>query len=332
VILGHFEAEAARQTDAYDLVVPYHEGISTPLLETLNRLNPRTIAINYSSNDRLADGLTYGMFQLLRGYLENSPFTDRLISAEEVITVLRGRKSKKELESIKKAIESTEIIYSKTFDFLQIGMTERQVSDFMHQQTQALGLEPAWEYESCPTVNAGPDSPIGHVGPTDIKIDYGHIIHFDFGVRRDGYCSDIQRVAYFLAPNENVPPQAVQLGFETVARAIQEAAKVMKPGVLGVEVDRVARNAITSAGYPGYKYATGHHLGRLAHDGGGILGPQWERYGNSPEQPLEISHVYTIEPGLAVPGYGYIGIEENVLVTDQGAIFLSKPQTELIFL
>jgi Xaa-Pro aminopeptidase len=77
-------------------------------------------------------------------------------------------------------------------------------------------------------------------------------------------------------------------------------------------------------------YATGHHLGRTAHDGAGILGPEWERYGDTPNFPVEVGHVYTIEPGIHIPGYGYIGLEEDIVVTNNGAEYLSTPQTELI--
>jgi Xaa-Pro aminopeptidase len=209
-------------------------------------------------------------------------------------------------------------------------MTEKQISDFMHSQLTHYRVNSAWEYTNCPTVNAGPDSQIGHVGPSDIQIAPGQILHIDFGVRQDDYCSDIQRVAYILAPGEANAPTSVIKGFETIVTAIQETVRSIKPGMLGKDVDAIARNVVTNAGYPEYMYATGHHLGRTAHDGAGVIGPEWERYGNTPYYPLEIGHVYTIEPGLFVPRHGYVGIEEDILVTEDGAEFLSKPQVELV--
>jgi Xaa-Pro aminopeptidase len=179
-------------------------------------------------------------------------------------------------------------------------------------------------------VNAGPDSPVGHVGPTDIRIQPGQLLHFDFGVKQNEYCSDIQRVVYFLAPGENTAPKPVQNGFDTIVQAIQKSVEAMTPGRLGVEIDAIARETVTAAGYPEYKYGTGHQLGRAAHDGGGLLGPLWERYGDNPNRPLEVSQVYTVEPGLPLPGYGYIGIEEDVVVTERGTEFLGPPQTSLI--
>jgi len=87
---------------------------------------------------------------------------------------------------------------------------------------------------------------------------------------------------------------------------------------------------VIEAGYPEYKHATGHQLGRLAHDGGALLGPRWSRYGDTPDLLVEAGHVYTLELGVDVEEYGYVGLEEDVLVTQEGADFLTEPQTELI--
>jgi len=329
-IVGQFEAEAARRIGAFQHIIPYHKSIRPALRETLERLNPAQIGINYSTNDVHADGLGHGLYLLLLGYLEGTPFTNRLVSAEKISGTLRSRKTPTEIALIRNAVATTEKIFRQTFEYAQTGMTEKQISDFMHAQVKDLGLTEGWEATNCPSVNTGPDSPVGHVGPGEINIKPGHILHIDFGVLQDGYCSDLQRVAYFLAPGEKEPPEAVQRGFRVVADAIKAAAKALLPGKLGKEIDAVAREVVTTAGYEEYMYGTGHHLGRTVHDGAGLLGPEWERYGDTPNYAVETGHVYTIEPGLVIPGYGYLGLEEDVVVTEHGAEFISQPQTQLI--
>ena len=329
-IVGHYEADTARNTGAYSEVLTYHQSIREVLGETLKKLGPTTIAINTSVDDVHSDGLTVGMHQILLGYLEGSPYTERLVSSEGIIAALRGRKTPTEVERIRAAIATTTEIYDAAFAFARPGQTERQIAEFMQAQLAERGLEPAWEADFCPTVNAGAESPVGHVAPTEIQVAAGQLLHFDFGVKQDEYCSDIQRVMYFLAPGESAPPEPVKRGFDTIRAAIQAAMAVMKPGALGMDVDAAARKTVTDAGYPEYMYGTGHHLGRNAHDGAGILGPLWERYGDLARLPLEAGHVYTVEPGLMVEGYGYIGIEEDVLVTENGVEFLSQPQEALI--
>jgi Xaa-Pro aminopeptidase len=328
-IVGRLEAEAARRSGAYDTVLQYDQSIQPELISTLNRLQPKKIAVNYSMDDVHADGLTFGMYQLLHQYLKDTPYATRLISAEKLHSALRGRKTPQEIKRIRNSIRTTYRIYEFTFDFIKPGMSEIEVSDFMHRQVEILQVKPAWEAINCPTVNAGPESAIGHIGPTDLTISPGQIVHFDFGVSQDGYCSDIQRVMYFLQPGEQTPPDEVVHGFKTIRTAIEQARKSMKPGVIGKNIDQIARQVVIDAGYSEYPYATGHQLGRLVHDGAGLLGPEWERYGDTPNYLLEAGQVYTLEPGLVVEGFGYIGLEEDVVVTADGAEYLGDPQTEI---
>ncbi len=329
-IVGGFEEETAKRTEAFETVIPYHQSIRPILVEQLRRFNPNTIAVNYSQNDVAADGLGVGLFQVLQSYLNRTGYRNRLVSAEKIISALRGRKTNEEIIRITIAIETTRQIYERTFAYAQIGMTEKQISDFMHEQVAAFKVSTAWEYAACPIVNAGPESAAGHVGPTDLKIEPGKLLHIDFGVKQDGFCSDIQRMAYFLAPGESQAPTPVQHAFDTVVQGIQETVAQMRPGMAGKDADAIARGIVTQAGYPEFMHATGHHMGRNVHDGAGVLGPTWERYGETPYYHLEPGQVYTVEPSIFVPGYGTVGLEEDVIITEDGAEFLSQPQTQLI--
>jgi Xaa-Pro aminopeptidase len=331
-IIGRFEAETARKTGAYDTIVPYDESIQPALISTLERIQPEQIAINYSLNDVLADGLSHGMYLTLMEMLKGTPFENKIQPAEHLINALRGRKTPAEIARIKKAIQSTLEIYEAAFKKIRPDMQEKEIAAMMRAMVDARGLGYAWPENNNPAVNAGPDSPVGHNAPTDIIAEPGHLLHFDFGVKENAYCADLQRMAYILKPGETTIPDPVQRGFDTVRQAIEAAFAALKPGIQGIDVDKAARDTVTNAGYPEYKYATGHQLGRLAHDGGSLLGPAWDRYGKTPYLPIEVGQVYTIEPGLMVPGFGYIGLEEDVVVTEDGAAYLAPPQTELFMI
>ncbi|HNK63714.1 MAG TPA: M24 family metallopeptidase [Anaerolineales bacterium] len=331
-VVGNLEKEALVRLNVFDEVIGYDESISVVLREAITRLNPDQIAVNTSPNNVHADGLTHSMYEFLIQYLAGTPYPNRLISAEPVINAMRGRKTKSELNRIQKAVEITEEIYRRTFDFIKVGMTEIDVANYMHALMKEYGVGYAWPRENNPAVNSGPLKVVGHNGPSEIKIERGHVIHFDFGVKWEDYCSDIQRVAYVLREGETEAPAEVQRGFITIRTAIERSREAMQTGTTGNSIDTIAREIVVDSGYPEYKYALGHQLGRVAHDGGALLGPQWEKYGDSPNQTLEIGQVYTLEPGLAVPNYGYIGLEEDVVLTDKGAIYLGGPQSQIVLI
>ena len=329
-IIGHFDADAVRGVGAWTSVAPYVQAVSAPLREALGRLNPRTIAVNYSTDDVKADGLSHGLWLLLHEHLRGTPWPARFIAADGIIAALRGRKSPAEIARMRKAIAATQEIFDQTGEFLAPGRSEKEIAAFMKQQARQRDLGLAWDEASCPIVNTGPESSIGHSVPSDLKVAPGHVVHIDFGVRREGFCSDLQRCWYVPRPGETAPPPAVAAAFQATRASILAAADVLKPGVEGWTVDAAARTKLTSLGFPEYQHATGHHLGRAAHDGGCILGPRWERYGRTPYRRVEAGNVFTLELGVyAIGDHGAIGLEEDVLVTPAGVEWLSTPQESL---
>ncbi len=328
-IVGRFDVENVERMGGYTTIVGYDQSIREPLLAHLARLAPHGVALNFSESDPAADGLTHGMFRVLEKIVGGTEYASRLVSAEEVIGALRGRKSPAEVARIRSAIQAAEAIFRRAGRLIRPGLTEREVACLFHDAMSEDGLEPAWETDYCPTITAGPDSPFGHAMPGDFAVQRGHLLQVDFGVRRDGFVSDLQRTWYLLDEGETEPPAEVLAGWEAARKALETGREVLRPGARGWEVDQAARDALTQAGYPEYMHAFGHHVGRSAHDGATILGPHWERYGTSVDGVIEVGNVFAIELGVQVSGRGYIGCEEDVLVTPQGAEYLSEPQTEL---
>ncbi|MEM7333155.1 MAG: Xaa-Pro peptidase family protein [Chloroflexota bacterium] len=326
-IVGHFDAENVPAN--YTNIIPYHQSISEPLLQFLNEANPQTIGINYSENDVSADGLSHGLYRKLCGFLDGSPFVDRLVSAEKMVAALRGRKSPAEVALIQQAIKTTEALFDEVEAFAKPGMTQRQIAAFVHGRIDEMGLGYAWPKPFNPIVTCGPHSAIGHVIPGDVVLEKGHLLHLDLGVKEAGYCSDLQRMWYVLEDGETAVPADVERAFQVVYGALKTGETYLKRGTPGWQVDEVAREFIVDNGFPEYMHAFGHLLGRAAHDGATVLGPRWERYAGICDMEVEVGNVFTLELHVVVPNRGIMSLEEDVLVTDEGVVYLSHPQTAM---
>jgi Xaa-Pro aminopeptidase len=331
-IVGLYDQKTVEETGAYDRVIGYVEGIKKPLTEYLSHYNPRTIAVNFSRESEICDGLTHGMYLNLLDIIKEIGMDQRLVSAQSIISALRERKSKEELLLLQHAIKITEEIFNKVSAFIRPGCTEKEIAAFMKNLVQQKNLALAWEESSCPAVFTGPETAGAHYAPTDRQVQRGHVLNMDFGVRYQNYCSDMQRTFYILSKGETEPPDDVVHGFNTIVQGIEEAKQALKPGVKGVEVDMIARNVLAQNGYEAFPHALGHQVGRFAHDGTALLGPAWEKYGQRPFQAIEENMVFTIEPRLTVPDKGVVTIEEMVVVKPSGAEYLSQPQKELILI
>ena len=242
-------------------------------------------------------------------------------------------------------------------------MDEIDVAAFLHDRMRDRQLESAWSWEYCPTVHAGGDAPVGHTTPGDRTLPPGEVLHVDFGVNHCGYAADIQRLFYRPVDADGntgnagdagtdvtdgdgdkdatdgdggdkserdptTPPADLRAAYNDVRAAIDAAFETVAPGVQGFEVDAAARSTITDRGWPAYEHAVRHNVGRTAHDGGTLLGPRWDRYGESPEGIVREGEIYTLELGVDTQ-WGYLGQEELIEVTVDGAVYFVEPQTEL---
>ena len=331
-IVGSMELENFEGNSGFKNVIGYLKSVKEPLLEYIKSKNPKSIAINYSQNSVLADGLSHGLYINLLNYLSGTGFEDKLISSEEIVSALKGRKSPTEFKIMKEAVDETLLLFDEATKFIKPGVTEIEIGNFVKELAFKKGFELAWEEDHCPAVFTGPDPHSPHAGSTDRKVEKGHMVNMDFGIMYKDYCSDLQRTWYVLKNDEDKAPADVKRGFEIIRDAIQKVADALKPGVKGYEMDDIARNYITENGYEEYAHGLGHQVGRKVHDGGCGLLPKWERYGQTPLMAVEENQVFTIEPRLPVKGYGVSTLEEEVFITKTGCEFISKPQKELILI
>jgi Xaa-Pro aminopeptidase len=324
-IVGRFDKQIFESDGRFTDVRTYDEDVRDSVRALLDSIAPKSVVVNYSAGDPAADGLTHGMYQLMREHLEGTPYLDRMQSAEELITKLRSRKLPEEVSRLKSAALMANEVWNEAAGQISTGQSEKEIAALIDGLIKARGAANSFTT----AVNAGDKSSAGHGPPTDAVLSEGDLLHVDFGIELDEYCSDLQRLIYFRKPAESIAPPELIEAFNLVKDIIPEAGKLCVPGAKGFEVDRYARETLRDHGYPEYQHALGHQLGRSVHDGGAIIGPQWARYRHTPLLPLERDNVFTLELEIMLPGIGCVGLEEDMHITDNGAEFLCPRQMEL---
>jgi len=325
-LVGNYDAPDFERSGRFDTIRPYVEDCGKEIRNAIKNFDPAKLALNFSTNDIAADGLSHGMYLLLLDYLKDSPYTKRIVSSEQIISLLRGRKIPQEIKLVSSAAFMATDCWRESIKEIKTGMTEIEIGRLIDGNIRKLGGLNSFDT----IVNAGAKTSPGHGHPTDAVLEPGDLLHIDFGALVDGFCSDIQRLAYFKRDDETGPPEKLTKAFNKIKNIIDETSKLYRPGMKGYQIDAEARKMLTRDGYEEYQHALGHQIGRSVHDGAAIVGPKWKRYGIMPQIPLEENNVFTVELGIELEGIGYVGLEEDLAVTENGGKFLCPRQTELI--
>lgn len=328
-VCSSIDAQDVEESGLFDTILTYSasSGIDDVLRRAVETVPNARIAVNYSKESPLCDGLTEGRFRYLRSLL-GAEIADRFESSEDVLTRLRSIKSDGEIAAVKRAIEITLDIYEEVFASMHVGMSEIDVGQLFVEGMRSRGVVNGGDRRlSMPIVMK---ERFAHRGPGEAVIEPGDLLIMDFSVDYRGYVSDIARTVYFLRQSETAPPSEVQDAFHAVHGAVSAAIDAIRPGVVGFEVDAAARSYLTDRGYPEITHATGHQVGREAHDGGTLLGPRWDRYGRAPFGVIEEGMLFTVEPTIVREGEPSFIVEDIVRVTADGCELLSRRQNELI--
>lgn len=234
---------------------------------------------------------------------------------EKLVESLSITKEPDELKKIKKAVKISEKAFNETLPLIKPGVTEKDIALELDYRMRSLGADaPAFDI----IVASGQRSSMPHGIASEKKMKKGDLVTMDFGCFFQGYASDITRTMVLGKASEKQKKI-----YNVVLQAQVAACKAVKPGLACSRLDRVARDIIMKAGYGDYfGHGLGHGVGLIVHDG-----PQ---VNSRSTETLLTNMVVTIEPGIYIPSWGGVRIEDDVLVTQSGGQILSKLPKELI--
>src|SRR5690606_34058484 len=259
------------------------------------------------------DHLTYGEVVKLRKSMGNQ----ETVPVSQVVEPLRAGKDKEEQDVIRGAAAIAGRAFERIREELRPGRSEREIALSLEIMLREMGADSS-SFDML--VASGPRSAFPHGVASDRVMEKGDLVTLDFGAYYRGYCSDITRTVALGSPNDK------QREIYEVVRAAQQAAvDAIRPGLAGREVDRVARDRITAHGYAEYfGHGTGHGLGLELYEA-----PRLSPRG---EDILERGMVVTVEPGIYLPDFGGVRIEDDVIVTENGCEVLTKSPKHLIII
>ncbi len=244
--------------------------------------------------------------------------TVELVGISGLIEGLRRIKDADEQAVMQKAAQIADEGWRDILPLIRPGVAERDLAADLEYKLRKLGGDgPAFDF----IVASGSRSSMPHGRASEKLIERGDLVTFDFGTRYQGYCSDMTRTVMVGQPTD----QQRQI-YEIVLDAQTRGVQACRPGISGHELDQVCRSVIRDRGYgTAFGHSTGHGVGLEIHEGPSV-GVRAET------DMLETGMVVTIEPGIYLPNWGGVRIEDMVLITESGCVSFSKSPKELLVL
>lgn len=297
--------QAGRQCPDFELVKVTSGEMRTWLPPVLDEVvKPATLGFEATS-------ITYALHQLLKETLKHLKPAARpkLVPTTELVESLRILKEPEELAIITRAVEIADKAYVEVSSGLEPGVTEREIAWRLEKSMREQGAE-STSFDII--VAAGPNAALPHHRPTDQPIQRGEPIVIDMGARLQGYCSDLTRTTCLGRPDSQF-----RRIYDIVLAAQETAISAVQAGMTGHDADRLARAVIEKAGYgEQFGHGTGHGVGLAIHEN--------PRVGPRATNELRDGMVFTIEPGIYLPGWGGVRIEDIVVLEKGKACDLTK--------
>jgi Xaa-Pro aminopeptidase len=298
---SRFELQALAESPLFEVVI-YRKGLAKELPGLVERLRVRKLGVESTR-------ISVHQFEAFKKELQDAGHEVDLLPVADLVEQFRLIKSSEEIEQTLRALELAETVFSEVVRTLQPGMTEKQIAWAMESALRQAGADGL----SFPViVAAGPNSALPHAIPSDRPVAHGEPILFDWGVRLGGYCSDTSRTV-FLGEPDHIFMQV----YNTVLEAQQMAIAAIRAGVNSKAVDAVARDHIGTRGYGDkFGHGLGHGTGLAIHEG--------PRLSPLKETLLEPGMLVTVEPGIYLPHWGGVRIENQVVVGEDGPRVLNR--------
>ena len=248
-------------------------------------------------------------------YLQNALPEAGFVSAEHALGSLRAVKDADEIQRMRRAVQIAQDAFLATLPAIKVGVSEQAIAAELSAQLLRHGSQS--DFPFAPIIASGPmNSANPHAVPTGRLLETGDLIVIDWGAKYDGYCSDITRT---------VAVGSISSELDNVANLVLEANNAgraaCRPGIPAGQIDLAARDVIASAGYGDYfNHRVGHGLGMEPHETPYLFGEN--------QTILIPGNVFTVEPGIYLPGKGGVRIEDDVVITSDGAECLTTlPRT-----